>query len=157
MVIDPFTEDKRQMLADFVKNGGGLLVLGGTYTGGAGGWEGSSLEPLLPVQLGGVFDLTPSGQSLALTSAGGKRLGKLSGSLGVVLWRNNLKPRPGAEVWMTAGKDPFAVYAPAGAGRVVYLLGTCYGEAPAGKTAFWDAPAWPETAVKLLGWLARGK
>ncbi len=154
---NPLTEDKRQMLADYVRNGGGLLVLGGTYTGGAGKWEGSPLEPLLPVQMGDVADLKSSGQAISLTSAGGKRLGKLPGPLGVVLWRNNLKPRPGAEVWMTAGSDPFAVYAPAGAGRVVYVLGTCYGEAPAGKTAFWDAPAWPEAVVRMLGWLARGK
>ena len=94
---------------------------------------------------------------MAVTAAGTKRLGKLSGDLGIALWRNDLEPRPGAEVWMTAGREPFAVYAPAGAGRVVYVLGTVYGEAPEGRKVFWEAPGWPETMVKLLGWLARGK
>jgi hypothetical protein len=81
---DPFTEGKRQLLADYVNSGGGLLVLGGFYTGGAGKWEGSPLEALLPVQLGGLFDLTPSGQALAVTDTGAKRLGKIAGPLGVV-------------------------------------------------------------------------
>ena len=55
------------------------------------------------------------------------------------------------------GKEIFAVYAPAGAGRVVYVRGPAYGEAPAGKTAFWDTEGWQEAAIKLLGWLGRGK
>ncbi|HEY3396118.1 MAG TPA: glutamine amidotransferase [Armatimonadota bacterium] len=154
---DPFTDDKRQRLADYVTQGGGLLVLGGTYAGGAGKWAGSPLEPLLPVTMGSAFDLAASGQALAVTAAGTKRLGKITPPLGMVPWRSKLLPRPGAEVWMTAGKDPFAVYAPAGAGRVAYVLGTAYGEAPAGKTAFWDTPGWQQAAVRMLGWLARGK
>ena len=38
----------------------------------------------------------------------------------------------------------------------MYVLGTAYGEAPAGKTAFWDTEGWQEAAIKLLGWLGRG-
>jgi uncharacterized membrane protein len=154
---DPFTEDKRKMLADYVKNGGGMLVLGGMYSGGSGKWQGSPLEPLLPVEMDGVFDLKPSGGTLTLTATGSRRLGKTTGALRVVPWRVGVKPRKGAEVWMTAGKEPFAVYASRGAGRVVYVLGTSYGEAVTGKTAFWDAPAWPQVVVRMLNWLARGE
>jgi uncharacterized membrane protein len=154
---DPFTEDKRQMLADYVKNGGGMLVLGGMFSGGSGKWQESPLEPLLPVEMGGVFDLKPCGGALALTATGAQRLGKVSDALGMVPWRVGVAQRKGAEVWMTAGKEPFAVCRKAGTGRVLYILGTSYGEAPTGRTAFWDAPGWPVVVVRMLSWLARGK
>lgn len=167
---DPLTLDKRQQLADYVKLGGGLLVLGGPYAYGGGAWKGSPLEPLLPVAIGGTFDLRPSegDAQLTLTPIGLKRLGQVGSNrkpdiesrrslLGVVPWHNEVPLRAGAEVWMTAGKGPFAVYAKAGEGRVLALLGTAVGEAPAGRTAFYDSPGWPELLKRMLSYLARGR
>ncbi|HEY3416909.1 MAG TPA: glutamine amidotransferase, partial [Armatimonadota bacterium] len=156
---DPLTPDKRQMLTDFVKWGGGLLTLGGTYMYGSGNWRDSPLEPLLPVQIGGVFDLAPGAGDarLALTATGTKRLGTLDKPLGMVPWRHTLILRPGAEVWMTAGKAPFAVVGKAGDGRVMSILGTGLGEAPAGQTAFWDSPGWPYLLQRMLMYLTTGK
>ncbi|MHB9026374.1 MAG: glutamine amidotransferase [Armatimonadota bacterium] len=156
---DPLTPDKRQLLADFVKWGGGMLTLGGTYTYGSGGWKDSPLEPLLPVQIGGVFDLAKSDGSaaLALTAAGTKRLGKFTRPLGMVPWRNAVTPRKGTEVWLVAGSAPFAVAGKAGDGRVIAILGTGLGEAPAGQTAFWDSPGWPYLLQRLLMYLTTGK
>jgi len=155
---DPFTPDKRQMLADYVKLGGGLLVLGGPYAYGAGAWSGSPLEPLLPVTIGHPFDLRPAGPNarLALTADGAKRLGPVSAPLGMVPWRNEVAPRAGAQIWLTAGPAPFAVYRRAGEGRVLAILGTAVGEAPSGETAFYDSPGWPELLKRMLVHLARG-
>ncbi|HEY3418102.1 MAG TPA: glutamine amidotransferase, partial [Armatimonadota bacterium] len=100
---DPFTPEQRQVLADYVKLGGGLLVLGGWYTYGAGNWKDSPLEPLLPVQLGEKpFDLVPCNAALALTGPGVKHFGKLPALNGVLLWRHRVAPRPNSEVWLTA-------------------------------------------------------
>jgi hypothetical protein len=45
-------EQRQEMLANYVHDmGGGLLMIGGEDTFGAGGWEGSKLEDVLPVDM----------------------------------------------------------------------------------------------------------
>jgi hypothetical protein len=45
-------EEKQEMLAGYVHDmGGGLLMIGGEDAFGAGGWEGSKLEEVLPVDM----------------------------------------------------------------------------------------------------------
>lgn len=47
-----FSEDQQQQLAQYVHDsGGGLVVIGGPDSFGAGGWIGSDLEDALPIQL----------------------------------------------------------------------------------------------------------
>jgi uncharacterized membrane protein len=47
-----FTQDQLQMIADFVsERGGGLLVLGGRSAFAEGGWAGTAVEDVLPVVL----------------------------------------------------------------------------------------------------------
>jgi uncharacterized membrane protein len=43
---------QQQMIADRVKNGGGLIMLGGYHSLGPGGYAGTPLGEILPVQLG---------------------------------------------------------------------------------------------------------
>ena len=46
------SEDQAKMLASYVHdNGGGLVMIGGTEAFGAGGWQGSRLEEVLPVDM----------------------------------------------------------------------------------------------------------
>ncbi|MGD8281660.1 MAG: hypothetical protein PVJ80_02225 [Gemmatimonadota bacterium] len=48
-----FTHDQLQMIADFVSDrGGGLLLLGGLDSFAEGGWEGTPVEEVMPVVLG---------------------------------------------------------------------------------------------------------
>ena len=48
-----FTHDQLQMIADFVsERGGGLLLLGGHGAFAEGGWEGTAVEEVMPVVLG---------------------------------------------------------------------------------------------------------
>lgn len=49
---DELPTDAQQALAGFVTElGGGLIMLGGERSFGAGGWRGSPIEPILPVHL----------------------------------------------------------------------------------------------------------
>ncbi len=46
------TDDQQKMLATYVHDmGGGLVMIGGPDTFGAGGWQGSKLEEVLPVNM----------------------------------------------------------------------------------------------------------
>jgi Mg-chelatase subunit ChlD len=49
---DAVETDRQLLLASYVRDlGGGLLMVGGPQSFGAGGWRGSPIEPLLPVNL----------------------------------------------------------------------------------------------------------
>lgn len=49
---DEIPQASQAMLVDYVEElGGGLLMVGGPDSFGAGGWKGSPLEPILPVRL----------------------------------------------------------------------------------------------------------
>ncbi len=49
---DSVPESSQRALASYVQDvGGGLIMIGGPASFGAGGWKGSTLEPLLPVRL----------------------------------------------------------------------------------------------------------
>ncbi len=152
---DPLTPDMRRMLAEFVQKGGGLLVLGGTYAYGAGAWAESPIEPLLPVQIGGLFDLRKLTKDppLHLTEEGASALGTHQ-ALGTVPWVHEVTARPGSTIWMTAGERPVAVAGTAGEGRVVTILGAPLGDQPA---PCWESEGWPALLAGLLRYLASGR
>jgi len=55
-----FTPDQLRMLADFVsKRGGGLLMLGGRRSFAEGGWAGTPVSEVLPVDLDGTAKVDP--------------------------------------------------------------------------------------------------
>src|SRR5690606_32323512 len=52
VAADEIPAGAQALLADYVtRSGGGLVMIGGPDSFGAGGWKGSPLEPLLPVTL----------------------------------------------------------------------------------------------------------
>ena len=52
IAADDLPEPTHQLLADYVAQlGGGLVMVGGPDSFGAGGWNGTALEPILPVKL----------------------------------------------------------------------------------------------------------
>jgi uncharacterized membrane protein len=112
-----FTPDQQRMLAEYVgERGGGLLMLGGRASFAEGGWRGTPLAEVLPVALG---ERTPHGDFFAearleLTAAGrGQALLQLAddeaasaarfAALPPLTLRNRLGPaRPGATTLLVA-------------------------------------------------------
>jgi uncharacterized membrane protein len=156
---DPLTDDMRTLVRRFVRDGGGLLVLGGPHAYGAGGWPKEEPEPLLPVQLGSPFDLAPvaAPAELTLTPEGQRSLGALTGPLGVATWRHSVAPRPGAEVWLTVGDQPLVIAGQAGKGRVAAVLAAPLGETTPPAVPLWQSPGWAQLLPALLRYLASGQ
>lgn len=49
---DAISRDQQEALVDYVRElGGGLVMIGGPQSFGAGGWRGTPVEPILPVRL----------------------------------------------------------------------------------------------------------
>lgn len=97
-----FTQDQLRMIADFVdRRGGGLLVLGGRRSLAEGGYAGTALAPVLPVDLGSDVSSAQGNNHLVHLRVSPTR----SGSLHPVLRMENgagtqgpNDPAPGATV-----------------------------------------------------------
>lgn len=82
VAADEITPGAQRLLADYVaRSGGGLAMIGGPDSFGAGGWKGSALEPLLPVTLDLPEQLIvpPAAMMIVLDSSGSMARGLLGG------------------------------------------------------------------------------
>lgn len=144
------------MLRDYVAAGGGLFVFGGHVAYGAGGWEGSVLEELLPVKTSGrARDLikarnpeiragpTPGDLLLDVDLAGRPQC----------YYYHDVEPRPDALVALTVdGGKPFLVARQYEKGYVVCFTGTPVGEPKAGDNPFWDWNGWATVLRNCFFW-----
>jgi uncharacterized membrane protein len=113
---------RRQMLADFVRAGGGLLVCGGPYAYGKGRYAGTELEAVLPVQSAGPWDWLAAPARISRA-----RAHELVGDVPwkpapFVFWFHTAKANRDATVVLKAGKHPLLVAGAAGKGRSVAWL-----------------------------------
>ena len=151
------TVPQRAMIQDFVKAGGGLLLVGGPFAFGRGAMERSELlEPLLPVTIPGFEDLKPLAQAAPLQPDKNSRVA-MKGldwkASPLVMWMHQAQAKQGATVELTAGGQPALVTWEYGKGRVAALSATVLGEPPAGGMAFWDWPDWPNCMERVVRWL----
>jgi uncharacterized membrane protein len=143
------------LLREYVKSGGGLVVLGGWYAFGGGLYGESPLSDLLPVQCGKPFDIRRHPAGLALQASPGSELAaKIDLSeKPVVTWLQEVpEVRKDAQTVLTAGGKPFVVTGSYGKGRVVCVLAAPVGTAPEGAKLFFEGERWPATLAALLRW-----
>ena len=127
----------RRALKDVVKAGGGLVVLGGVYTLGNGGFKDTFLDDMVPVetQYGEVKKLD---KPATLTSTGSLAAGISMRPAPSIYWLHDVKPRPGAKVHLKAGNHPLLITKAYGRGRIAVFAGTVLGEKQNGDTPFWE-------------------
>jgi uncharacterized membrane protein len=140
----------------FVREGGGLLVLGGPLTYGEGKYEESIFPRLLPVEGIGRFDLKWEKAGLPLSA--GKDHAILKGvdlsAEPFVFWIHEARPNSEGSVILEAGDRPLLVVGHHGKGRVAAFLGTPMGTAGEGQLAFWQWEGWPQLLRNAMLWLA---
>lgn len=143
----------KRILRDYVRNGGGLLVLGGKGAYASGGWRGSIMEEMLPVRL----DRDP--WDIEELKAGELKRGaahwiteglSLSGKPRAEYVHKVAGVKSGAKVLLNAGDKPFLVLWEKDGGRVACILGTPYGSA---KDNYFGAECWGELVKRALLWL----
>jgi uncharacterized membrane protein len=150
---------RRQMLADYVRAGGGLLVCGGPLAFGKGRYAGTELEDVLPVVTKGPWDWKLPAVPVAISRAGNHPV-----SAGIdwkpapyLHYYHMADVRPGAAVVLKVGKNPLLVAGTAGKGRSVALLATPLGKVKGRQVPFWEWPSWPQTMANTMRWLANRK
>jgi hypothetical protein len=152
-------EPRLARLKDFVANGGGLVVLGGSCAFSRGGYTNTPLEEMLPVTFP-VTHLMPrylDGLPLTRASAATWLPAFDESAKPAAFYVQTLPPKPGATVELLAGNQPAIITGTFGKGRVVAVALTVHGEAPAGVTAFWDWPGWPQLLGQVIDWAGNNR
>jgi uncharacterized membrane protein len=143
-------EDFTAYLKYFVEHGGSLLVLGGDFAFGHGGYAGTPFEDLLPIKCGGPFDLKEAVAGASLIVPGeGSLAEEGKGNPCATYLHVPAEVKPGATVVTLAGAAPFCVAWKLGDGAVAVLLGAPLGE-PAEGVAFWQWERWPHLLEATL-------
>jgi hypothetical protein len=132
----------RQMLNDFVNDGGRLVVLGGPWSLGLGTFPGTMLEKILPFEIlkaQTTKEIIPCDPPLLL----GTKPGKPYDDKPTLFWRHQVPLKQGAEVLAYAGDIPVAASTKSGKGSVAVFAGTVLGEEKKGELPFWKSKFWP--------------
>ena len=130
-------EGVRPMLArlvSYVQNGGTLVVGGGPFAYGCGGYTGTFLETILPVKTM-PFDFLPACSS----DEDGRTAVAFEGCAAKLFWMQRDQVKPGAKVLLrTEAGDPLLVSWKYGKGRVFAFLGAPLGDEALDGKAFWN-------------------
>ena len=134
-------------LASYVEGGGTLVVAGGPFAYGCGGYAGTFLEGMLPVRTH-AFDCLPASAG----DADGRNAVAFDGCDATLFWIQRDELKEGAEVLLrTVAGDPLLVKGAYGDGMVFAFLGTPLGDEERDAKAFWNGNRdYLETMGRLL-------
>ncbi len=152
---------RRIMIKDFVQQGGGLLIFGGTFNLSRGLDHNSHLADLMPIRIEGYdrwamdvehgFALKPEP---AMEDRFSPRIDWDTAPSAMYVDTSPLKP--GADIWLRAGEHPAIVAGQYGKGRVVVVLMNQHGEPAGDFEPYWQWRHWPDVVAGCIGWLAQG-
>lgn len=148
----------QEMLSDFIRAGGGVLLLGGDRTYGQTHFSNPRFAELLPVTFQGYGDYGRLKDGFVPLARGGAGHPVLKGvsfsSKCVVGYAHRLTPKPDSVVAVTFGKQQPALVL---SGDPRYRVGVVallpFGTPPSGKIAYRDAAGWQKVMANTLSWL----
>ena len=152
------TANRPMLLRDFVRAGGGLLMVGGylTFQGieGKAGYHGTPVEEVLPVILQSADDRveSPEGVVPEIVASSHPILQQLSG-WPHFLGYNRTQLKPGAQLLAKLGQDPFIAVMECGKGRSAIFASDCGPHWGPPAFVAWGGyqPLWD----RLVRWLGR--
>ncbi len=150
---------QKNMLAEYVRRGGGLIVFGGHKALDRAGLKGSLLEEVLPVTGGaGIPPLValPGGAPLVRGAVHPVTRFADFDSPPVCFYVHDLRSRLEAQTLITVGGRPGLVVGKSGKGRVAVIGMTCFGSPAESQTPFWQWRSWV-LLLRDLAWWAAGQ
>ncbi len=147
----------QEMLADYVKAGGGLLMMGGDRTYGQTSFSNPNFENLVPLTSGmGDYGKLKTASGLAVKSGAPVGAGVAFKGDEIVLYAHTVKPKEGSVVAaaLTDG-TPVLILSGDDKARVAAVTLLPFGEAPAGKVLYGESPAWQKLMAETVKWLMK--
>ncbi len=147
----------QEMLADYVKAGGGLLLLSGDRTYGQANFKNENFLNVLPVTFHkyGDYGKLAKPSSFQQKDRHPIATGVTLPAGEVALYRHHITPKTSAKTVLTFNTGEPAVIATAGEQRVVVVAALPFGEASAGKTLYFRGKGWQTFMVQTMKWLSR--
>ncbi|NUQ63335.1 MAG: hypothetical protein HUU20_12720 [Pirellulales bacterium] len=148
---------QKNMLAEYVRRGGGLILFGGHKALDRAGLKGSLLEEVLPVTGGaGIPPLAALSGGAPLTRSAAHPVTEYADfdSAPLCFFVHNLEPRPESQTIITVGGKPGVVLGKCGKGRVAVVAMTCFGSPAESQTPFWRWQSWVLLLRDLAWWTA---
>lgn len=155
--LTALTLRQKNMLAEYVRRGGGLIVFGGHKSLDRAGLKGSLLEEVLPVTGGaGLPPLVPLPGGAPLVRDAAHPVTQFADidSRPVCFYVHDLQARPEAQTVITVGGKPGLVVGKCGKGRVAVIGMTCFGAPTEAQTPFWQWRSWILLLRDLAWWVA---
>jgi uncharacterized membrane protein len=152
------TPNKLNLIAEFVKNGGGFGMIGGylTFQGieGKGNYKGTIIEEILPVEMMEGDDRVeiPEGCELTIDLDAHPLLNNFPQTWPYILGYNRLKAKSGAQVLVANGSDPIIAIGEYGAGRTLAYATDC--SPHWSPISFCEWEFYPILWDRLIRWLA---
>ncbi|MBS3763120.1 MAG: HEAT repeat domain-containing protein, partial [Planctomycetes bacterium] len=149
---------RRVKIADFVRNGGGLVYFGGYFNLSLGADHNTFIEEILPVRIKNYADIQRDDKGLPLRPVdktffeGMVDLSKPPVTF--VVDTSDIDDQ--ARVLVRAGDHPAIVASRYGEGRVVTMLINPHGGRPDDVTPYWEWPQWPRVLSACVRWAAEG-
>jgi len=147
----------KTLLADYLKAGGGVVMLGGYFSFGKGRYDpDGDLERRLPFEPAGPFDFKKAAYpAVRVTAPHPVLVGCDWSAAPEVPFYHALKVRPTRRVVLQVDGAPLLILdEPPGGGRVVVLAGTVLGARPTAR-AFWRWKGYRTFMANLLRWAGR--
>jgi hypothetical protein len=157
--LTALTLRQKNMLAEYVRRGGGLIVFGGRKALDRAGLKGSLLENALPVTGGnGLPPLVSLPGGAPLKPSAPHPVTKFAEfeSSPVCFFVHDLQARPEAQTIITVGDKPGIAVGTCGKGRVAVIGMTCFGSPAEDQTPFWQWRSWV-LLLRDLAWWAAGQ
>jgi hypothetical protein len=140
-------------LISYVRNGGILIVCGGPFAYGCGGYKDTPLEKILPVEPY-PFDLRPAAGEGVFDQ--GISFDQPENQPPQIWWIHKNKCKADSEILVKAGSDPLIVKGTYGKGTVIAFLGSPLGDPKKEDRPFWNSAEYIKLMKQILG-TAAGK
>jgi hypothetical protein len=155
----------QQVLVDYVKHGGAVLLLCDSYAFGDRSGK-AALAELAPLEFADEGPWTLESQSVNEGAPlkpgpdlGAEELPEVTDDKPPLVYSYyKVKAKPDAKVLLVAGEDdhPILIMHGVGKGRVAVFTATCRGYPKEGQLAYWQWTAWPAFLAKTVQQLAAG-
>ena len=152
-----FPKGAMEGIREFVRHGGGLVVLGGLCAYSNAGYPGTPLEEVLPVSIeqsycGFLFPTAEKGVKLAPAQGADWPMDFDFQSGPTAYFFHTLIPKKDAKVQTMVGDGPALITGSFGKGRVVACALAVNGNPDPGVLPFWDWKDWPKLLSRAVEW-----
>lgn len=147
---------REEMIKDFVKAGGGLLITGGYFSYGKARIGEGPLSCIFPFTITSPFDLKRSFDGkIVVKNFPYSNL--FNGEKPMVFWYHKIKPKEKSKVLLEVDGSPLLIEGTYGKGKILCFTGTVYGNPEKNTIPFWKWKNYKNFINKTVLYAAGGE